>query len=182
MLKVEDDIDLLISSRRKNATLSVPQNSVSVPQLTNKNASSTNVPASAVESKVLEIQTAEFEHLKLLFIPTAIQQLLQSSSSGGVCTVFDHHSETKPKCFIYRAKPNTQPCQLTKALTVRPVSMVGRGAFGYAIVMTTVKSSGASKRTTEKEESHAYKVDADKLYVVWEAFIHSVVSKPQTFD
>jgi hypothetical protein len=114
---------------------------------------------------------------KSLFTEVIILMML---APDGQLPVIDKRHCFKPSCLAYRTKPAGGSHPLCDGISIRARAMVGRGAFGHAI-LATICAAGVMS-TTERSllsnigEEMIFKVDLEQHSVVWEAFIHATVS------
>jgi hypothetical protein len=126
---------------------------------------------SADSEKVTTLSAALLDELEPETLACILQQLSSSSHlwRDGF-QVVQHAEQTHPACFNFRTKPNTTTVTAlphTVDIAWRTVANIGRGTYGHALLMQTTGIDG---------ERRVLKVDTDRDSVVWEAFMHMLVT------
>jgi hypothetical protein len=126
---------------------------------------------SADTEKTTTLNAALFDDLEPEALACILQQLTNNIHLWWAgFQVMQCAEQTHPACFSFRSKPNTAAVTLlphTGDTAWRTVANIGRGTYGHALLMQATDVSG---------QRVVLKVDSDRDSVVWEAFMHMLVT------
>jgi hypothetical protein len=161
----EEDLDLFLENMLIDETqIKIPSGK----ELNNKYLKN------KIEASGITVNAILFERNKK-DIECELLLLLQLFSTKYIFQFENKITITRPNCFLVKRPKRPSPCKVLSNIDCESVSNVGKGTFGFALLMKAQFNEGSNKA---KSDLRVFKVDANKISVEWEAFMSILVKLP----